>query len=122
MAREGRPAGDRDDLGGLAYLLLAVGPGCAVVLIEVDRPDGPRDAYLARLRSELAALGTLLVELGRMPGPGLPSVSDVPGEAAVEALLRVQQLARATALAAGTYRDGFAVLRHVVLAADELLG
>lgn len=100
----------------------AAGPGCAVVLIEVDRPDRRRDAYLARLRTELGALGTPLVELGRTPGPGLPSVSDVPGEATVETLLRVQQLARATALAAGTYRDGFAVLRNIVLAADELLG
>jgi hypothetical protein len=36
------------------------------------------------------------------------------------ALLRIQQLAHETALAAGTYRDGFAVLRRIVVAADEL--
>ena len=45
-----------------------------------------------------------------------------PGPAAIELLLRVQHLARATALAAGTYREEFAILRHLVKPADDLLG
>jgi hypothetical protein len=43
-----------------------------------------------------------------------------PRGSAVAALLRVQQLARAAALSAGTYRDEFAVLRQVVSAASDL--
>jgi glutamine---fructose-6-phosphate transaminase (isomerizing) len=92
----------------------ALGAGDAVVLIDVDGPDPRREAYLALLRAELAQLGAALVEL--------PSATEdeEPGGKAVAALLRVQQLAHATALAAGTYRDGFAVLRRIVIAADEL--
>lgn len=48
--------------------------------------------------------------------------TDTPAIRALQALLQVQQLARATALAAGTYRDDFAGLRHVVTPATELLG
>jgi len=91
----------------------AVGPGDAIVSIDVDRMSPHREAYLAMLRGELAHLGAGFVEL--------PSTSDgEPPARALAALLRVQQLARATALAAGTYRDGFAVLRHVVTPADRV--
>jgi hypothetical protein len=48
-----------------------------------------------------------------------------PGERAqraLAALLRVQQLCRATALAAGSYRDGFSILRRLVTPANDLLG
>jgi glucosamine--fructose-6-phosphate aminotransferase (isomerizing) len=92
----------------------AVGAEDAIILIELDGADPRREAYLALLRRELAQLGAGLVEL-------TPAAED--GDAAARtlaALLRVQQLAHATALAAGSYRDGFAVLRHIVIAADEL--
>lgn len=92
----------------------AIGAGDAVVLIDVDRPDPRREAYLALVRGELAQLGAALVELA-------PAAEDEePAARTLAALLRLQQLAHATALAAGTYRDGFAVLRRIVTAADEL--
>jgi glucosamine--fructose-6-phosphate aminotransferase (isomerizing) len=92
----------------------AIGAGDAVVLIDVDPPDPRREAYLALLRGELAQLGAGIVELP-------PAVEDEePAARTLAALLRLQQLAHATALAAGTYRDGFAVLRRIVTAADEL--
>jgi len=50
----------------------------------------------------------------------LVEVQVEPQGSPVAALLRVQQLARATALSAGTYRDEFAVLRQVVGAASDL--
>jgi glucosamine--fructose-6-phosphate aminotransferase (isomerizing) len=87
----------------------AAGVGDAVVMIDVDPADARRAAYLARLAGELAQLGVALVE-----------VQVEPRGSAVAALLRVQQLARAAALSAGTYRDEFAVLRHVVSAASDL--
>jgi glucosamine--fructose-6-phosphate aminotransferase (isomerizing) len=92
----------------------AVGAGDAIVLIDLDRPNPRREAYLAILRAELAQLDAVLVELP------YAADDDEPAGQALAALLRIQQLAHATALAAGTYRDGFAVLRRIVTAADEL--
>jgi hypothetical protein len=113
-------------------LVEAAGRGDALILIEVDDPDPRRLAYLARLRDELASLEVDLVEIGSGPGaPGRPGVEATPptlaltadpGTRILEALLRVQQLGRATALAAGTYRDGFRILRETVRPADEILG
>ena len=91
----------------------ALGAGDAVVLIDVDQRESGREAYLDLLRSELAQLGARLVELPRAAG-------GEPATRALTALLQAQQLAHATAIAAGTYRDGFAVLRHIVTAADRL--
>jgi glucosamine--fructose-6-phosphate aminotransferase (isomerizing) len=87
----------------------AAGAGDAVVLVDVDPADARRAAYLARLAEELARLGVALVE-----------VQVEPRGSPLAALLRVQQLARAAALSAGTYRDDFAVLRHVVGPASDL--
>jgi glucosamine--fructose-6-phosphate aminotransferase (isomerizing) len=107
----------------------AVTPDDAVVVIELDVPDGRRSAYLERLASELAELGVPLVVVG---GPGAPSIPGTgetigllapPGPAAaLEATLRLQQLARCAAHARGTYRDGFRILRTIVVAAGDLLG
>jgi hypothetical protein len=66
-----------------------------------------------RLRAELSELDVAVVEL--RPDPGELE------HRALAALLRIQQLARATALAAGSYRDGFSILRRVVTPADDLL-
>ena len=87
----------------------AAGVGDAVVLVDVDPSDARRAAYLARLAEELAKLGAALV-----------AVQVEPRSSPLAALLRVQQLARAAALGAGTYRDEFAVLRQVVGAANDL--
>jgi glucosamine--fructose-6-phosphate aminotransferase (isomerizing) len=96
----------------------AAGPPDAVVLIDVDDSDPRRLAYLARLGEELAELGVTLLEV--RTGDEWIS-ADAPALAALGALLRTQQLARATALAAGTYRDEFMVLRRVVQPATDLL-
>lgn len=116
-------------------LIEAAGPADAVILIDVDRSDPRRRAYLTRLDQELAALDVALVEI--RPGPDRTPVSgkasetprrirypipaEAPATVALAALLRVQQLARATALTAGTYRDEFVVLHHVVQPALDLL-
>ncbi|HEX9045141.1 MAG TPA: SIS domain-containing protein [Candidatus Limnocylindrales bacterium] len=93
-----------------------------VVLFDVDPAAEARERYLELLRGELERLGTRLVEVS--PRPGAPAglrIASPPGpEAALEALLRVQQLARATAHAAGRYVDGFRVLRAIVGAAPPL--
>jgi glutamine---fructose-6-phosphate transaminase (isomerizing) len=89
----------------------AVGREDAVVLIDVDGTDQRRLAYVARLVEELDLLGVEPIDIR----PAEP-----PPTAALAALVRVQQLARATALAAGTYRDEFRVLRRVVRPATDL--
>jgi fructoselysine-6-P-deglycase FrlB-like protein len=109
-------------------LVEAFGPEDAVVLIDVDRPDARRSAYLDRVREEVSALGGTLNDVISSPtgataqGSRTVIAIDAPdaGSAALEAMLRVQQLAHATALLAGTYRDGFAVLRRTVLPAKDL--
>lgn len=102
----------------------AAGPNDAVVLVDVDRPSEARLGYLELLRGELATIGTLLVEVSpsvATTGAGLRLGAEPGPEAALEALLRMQQLARATAHAAGTYQDGFRVLRAIVRAAPPLV-
>jgi fructoselysine-6-P-deglycase FrlB-like protein len=91
----------------------AAGGDDAILLVDIDPPDPRRDAYLERLRAELGELDVAVVEV--RPDPGELE------QRALAALLRVQQLSRATALAAGTYRDGFSVLRRVVTPAHDLL-
>ncbi len=109
----------------------AVWPGDAVIVVDADGPLPARAAYLELLRSELEKLGAFVVWISASPPPGLTSIrltdggaAAAPGEPspamALEALVRLQQLARATAHAAGTYRDGFAVLRAIVKPATDL--
>jgi len=90
-------------------LIEAVAPQDVVLLIS-----GRTATYLDRLRGELRTLGVAVLELR--------ATAAEPGPAAIELLFRVQHLARATALAAGTYREEFAILRRVVKPADDLLG
>jgi hypothetical protein len=94
------------------------------VLLEVDFPDDHRTAYVGRLRRELTALGVPVVEFARPASDGrsrsTPTDSE-PAIRALESLLWVQHVARAAALTAGTYRDGFEILRRVVLPADDLV-
>lgn len=109
----------------------AVCPSDAVIVVDADGPLPARAAYLELLRSELEKLGAFVVWVSASPPPGLTSIrltddgaAAAPGEPspaiALEALVRLQQLARATAHAAGTYRDGFAVLRAIVKPATDL--
>jgi fructoselysine-6-P-deglycase FrlB-like protein len=106
----------------------AAGPRDAVVLVDVDPRPPALASYLDRLRDELARIGTALVEIaasaqgdGRARGNRIPLTAAPGPAAALDALLRMQQLARATAHAAGTYHDGFRVLRAIVGAAPPLV-
>ena len=105
-------------------LVEASGARDAVVLLEVDVPDDRRTAYVARLRRELATLGVPVVEFAPPasdgPSRSAPNGSE-PAIRALETLLWLQHVARAAALTAGTYRDGFEILRRVVLPADDLV-
>jgi len=86
----------------------------------VDPPVTARTVYLDLLRDELNRLGVPMVTLAPdapADQPGIRLGLAPGGPAALEALLRLQQLARATAHAAGTYQDGFRVLRAIVQAA-----
>lgn len=96
-------------------LVEAATPDDALVLIVLGSQEASVVGYLDRLRSEAEALGVTCVEVAA----GRPGDT---GEAlpALASLVRVQQLARAAALSLGTYRDGFAILRTVVTAADDL--
>jgi fructoselysine-6-P-deglycase FrlB-like protein len=95
-------------------LIEAVAPQDVVLLLSPLDAGGRTAGYLGRLRGELRTLGVAVLEL-RATAPA-------PGPAALELLFRVQHLARATALAAGTYREQFAILRRVVKPADDLFG
>ena len=97
-------------------LIEAIQAGDGVVLIDVDDPQPARADYLMRLHRELDTLGAGLLELTFEEAAGPIG----PAERALEALLRIQQLAHATAVAGATYRDGFQVLRRVVEPATEL--
>lgn len=103
----------------------AATPGDVVVALDLDSPEERRATYLARLSRELAEIGVPLVVIGAAPkvvGPGVAiPVAAAPGPgAALEGILRLQQVARAGAHARGTYMDGFRILRRVVAAADDL--
>ena len=109
----------------------AVRAGDAVVVVDADRSVPVRAAYLELLLSELEELGAFVVWLSASPPPGVAGIRLIddhtagePGEPspamALEALVRLEQLARAVAHAGGTYRDGFAVLREIVKPATGL--
>ena len=114
----------------------AAGPRDAAMVI-VPGPCSPDLAgYLELLAGELRQLGTATIWLdasatdrsgpaaaGTVPVPSSPDPG--PRSAAVSLLgatLRLQQLARGTAHASGTYVDGFRVLRRIVLAAPGRFG
>jgi glucosamine--fructose-6-phosphate aminotransferase (isomerizing) len=101
----------------------AARPEDAVLLLDVDPPVTARAGYLTLLREELGRLGVPLVTVAPdapAEQPGIRLGLAAGGPAALEALLRLQQLARATAHAAGTYQDGFRILRVIVRAAPPL--
>jgi glutamine---fructose-6-phosphate transaminase (isomerizing) len=93
-------------------LIEAATPRDVAVLYTLPGSGDDAARYLDRLRAELSRLGVGLIDMRPTAGNR--------AAAALELLLRTQQLARATALAAGTYRDDFAILRHVVQPADDL--
>lgn len=101
----------------------AVRRGDAVLVIDVGSSVPAQAAYMALLASELDRLGCVTAWIG----PQLPATSEgltVAGRdagASLDATLRLQQLARATALAAGTYAEEFQVLLDIVRASPPLV-
>jgi glutamine---fructose-6-phosphate transaminase (isomerizing) len=96
-------------------LVEAAVPEDAVILVNGERRTNGAHGYLDRLRAEVEMMRMTLVELD--------VAQHEEADEAIQplaTLLRLQQLARATALAGGTYRDGFAVLYRVVTAANDL--
>jgi fructoselysine-6-P-deglycase FrlB-like protein len=109
----------------------AVSPGDAVIVVDADRPLPARATYLELLRSELDTLGAVVVWVSTDPPHGVMGVRVGSGAiaggrdrispaTALAAFMRLQQLGRATAHAAGTYREEFAVLRKIVKPATGL--
>ena len=109
----------------------AVGPH-DVGFVIVPGPRSPDlEAYLELLAGELRQLGAATVWLDAgttdrlaaaaaetVPLPPAPMPArQVAGASLLGATLRLQQLARGTAHASGTYVDGFRVLREIVQAA-----
>lgn len=91
--------------------------GDAVIVVDPDEPVGERMAYLSRLLVELTSMGVGITWLAPAPPQGttaVPLASAAGPRASIEALVRLQQLARSTAHAAGTYRDGFDILHTIV--------
>jgi fructoselysine-6-P-deglycase FrlB-like protein len=109
----------------------AVSARDAILVLEPHEPSAGYRGYLALLARELDELGAASVRVGpsgttpagrgaAVVPCGVPATAP-PGAGPALALLgttlRIQQLARATAHAAGTYVDGFRALRRIVTAA-----
>ncbi len=95
----------------------AAGRGDAIVLIEMDPPSPVRDAYMRLLSDECLRVGINQLWVsheGPPAGTWLPLLMEDSPRRSLEAFVRLQQLARSAAHAAGTYRDGFAMLGSVV--------
>ncbi len=113
-------------------LVESVGPDAVVLVLPPPRRSADTEAYLALLAREAAEVGAAVLVLDAsatprafpavtVPAPAMPGA--LPSSAALlGTLLRIQQLARGTAHAAGTYVDGFRVLRHVVRPAPPPFG
>jgi len=93
-------------------LIEAVDSRDAAALITAFQFAEGAERYLDRLRGELGELGVETIDLR--------AAASETGTAAIELLFRLQHLARATALASGTYREEFAILRRVVKPANDL--
>ena len=95
----------------------AAGKDDAIVLVEIDPPSRARPGYMRLVSDDCRAVGMSQIWLtqDRPPtGRWLALRATEPAGRALESLIRVQQLARATALAAGSYGDEFVVLNALV--------
>jgi glucosamine--fructose-6-phosphate aminotransferase (isomerizing) len=110
----GTPSGFRHGL------VEAGASGDSVVVIECGHEDPLLTAYLDRLADEGQRVGLRMVWLARQDRVGLniPLRGSTQAEGALEAVVRAQQMAHAAAHAAGTYTDGFRVLRAIVAPGD----
>jgi fructoselysine-6-P-deglycase FrlB-like protein len=113
----GRPAVHTTPSGFRHGPIEAAGNEDAIVLVEIDPPSPVRNEYMRLLSGECQSVGVeqIWVSHERPPaGRWLALLADEAPGRALEAYVRLQQLARGAAHAAGTYRDGFAVLGSVV--------
>jgi glucosamine--fructose-6-phosphate aminotransferase (isomerizing) len=93
----------------------AAGPRDAVLLVEPFDPSPGLSLYLDMHRRELGLMRVPLVPVDATADRRSASARSLALPIALlVAMLRLQQLARGTAHAAGTYRQGFRVLRAVV--------
>lgn len=101
----------------------AVHAGDAVIVIDVGPSVSSHGTYMGLLASELGRLGCATAWVGPLPPSvvGAIELADRDAGAILEAALRVQQLARATALAAGTYVERFRVLMDIVQPSPPLV-
>ena len=88
----------------------------SLFVIECRDEDPPLTAYFDRLAIEGQRVGLKIVWLAQRDRVGLNIRlrGSNQAERALEAVVRAQQLAHAAAHAAGTYGDGFRVLRAIV--------
>jgi fructoselysine-6-P-deglycase FrlB-like protein len=113
----GRPGVHTTPSGFRHGLIEAAGSEDAILLFEIDPPSPVRDEYMRLLSGECLRIGVEQVWISheRPPaGSWLTLLADEAAGRALEAFIRLPQLARGAAHAAGTYRDGFSILGSVV--------
>jgi glutamine---fructose-6-phosphate transaminase (isomerizing) len=101
-------------------LVEASAAGDALVIAASEHEDPMLTAHFDRLADEGHQVGLRMVWLSGRDRVGLniPLRGSTQAERALEAVVRAQQLAHAAAHAAGTYMDGFRVLRAIVAPGD----
>lgn len=101
----------------------AVRQGDAVVVIDIGPSSASQVMYLDLLASELRRLECVSAWIGPRRPDAMDGIdlADRDAAAGLEATLRVQQLARATAIAAGTYVERFRVLLDIVRPSPPLI-
>jgi len=97
-------------------LVEASARGDAVVAVACDAASPVVESYLDRLGYECGLLGirTGWITAAGRDGEWVPLQGDTPAAQTLEAVLRAQQVAHIAAHRAGTYVDGFKVLRTFV--------
>lgn len=95
----------------------------ALVVVACDEQDALLSKYLDRLVDDGSRVGLRMVWLApaARAGEHIALTSAATAERALEALVRAQQIAHAAAHAAGTYTDGFKVLRTLVSPGESFM-
>ena len=104
-------------------LVEAAARGDALVVIECGVEDASLRSYLDRLEEDGSRVGLRMVWIApdARSGKYIPLRSATSAERALEAVVRAQQVAHAAAHAAGTYTDGFKVLRALVSPGESFM-
>ncbi len=104
-------------------LVEAAARGDALVVIACGVEDASLRRYLDRLEEDGSRVGLRMVWIApdARRGEHIPLRSATSAERALEAVVRAQQVAHAAAHAAGTYTDGFKVLRALVSPGESFM-